>query len=94
MSEGKLVSAFRLGLGEGHSAVGNAKLSEEITLGNWAENLRPAECCHAGQRCEIDMSGKVVIAGGLLSSTCLTLLLLPAFYLRWGKKRRGADDAR
>ncbi len=42
----------------------------------------------AGQEIEHPMA--VVIVGGLLSSTCLTLLLLPAFYLRWGEKRRGA----
>ncbi len=29
----------------------------------------------------------IVLAGGLLSSTALTLVLLPAFYLRWGKIR-------
>ncbi len=37
----------------------------------------------AGQEIEYPMA--VVIAGGLFSSTALNLLLLPAFYLRWGK---------
>jgi len=36
----------------------------------------------AGQ--EIGHPMALVIAGGLFSSTALTLLLLPAFYLRWG----------
>ena len=40
----------------------------------------------AGQEIEHPMA--IVIAGGLLSSTALTLLLLPAFYLRWGKEKR------
>lgn len=39
----------------------------------------------AGQEIEHPMA--VVIAGGLFSSTCLTLLLLPSFYLRWGRGR-------
>jgi CzcA family heavy metal efflux pump len=39
----------------------------------------------AGQ--EIANPMAVVITGGLLSSTALTLVLLPAFYLRWGKAR-------
>jgi Cu/Ag efflux pump CusA len=37
----------------------------------------------AGQEIEHPMA--VVIAGGLASSTTLTLLLLPSFYLRWGQ---------
>ena len=37
----------------------------------------------AGQEIEHPMA--VVIVGGLVSSTLLNLLLLPAFYLRWGK---------
>jgi CzcA family heavy metal efflux pump len=37
----------------------------------------------AGQEIEHPMA--VIIAGGLASSTALTLLLLPSFYLRWGK---------
>ncbi len=34
---------------------------------------------------EIEHPMAVVITGGLASSTALTLLLLPSFYLRWGK---------
>jgi Cu/Ag efflux pump CusA len=43
----------------------------------------------AGQEIEHPMA--VVIVGGLLSSTALNLLLMPAFYLRWGRtgRRRG-----
>jgi CzcA family heavy metal efflux pump len=37
----------------------------------------------AGQEIEHPMA--VVIVGGLVSSTALNLLLMPAFYLRWGK---------
>jgi len=40
----------------------------------------------AGQEIEHPMA--VVIVGGLLSSTALNLLLMPAFYLRWGATRR------
>jgi Cu/Ag efflux pump CusA len=40
----------------------------------------------AGQEIEHPMA--VVIVGGLLSSTALNLLVMPAFYLRWGAKRR------
>jgi Cu/Ag efflux pump CusA len=36
----------------------------------------------AGQEIEHPMA--VVIVGGLLSSTLLNLVLMPAFYLRWG----------
>lgn len=38
----------------------------------------------AGQEIEHPMA--LVIVGGLFSSTVLTLLLLPAFYLRWGRE--------
>jgi Cu/Ag efflux pump CusA len=34
---------------------------------------------------EIEHPMAVIIAGGLASSTALTLLLLPSFYLRWGR---------
>ncbi|HKB72162.1 MAG TPA: efflux RND transporter permease subunit, partial [Thermoanaerobaculia bacterium] len=36
----------------------------------------------AGQEIEHPMA--VIIVGGLLSSTILNLLAMPAFYLRWG----------
>ncbi len=39
----------------------------------------------AGQEIEHPMA--VVITGGLFSSTLLNLLLMPAFYLRWGRPR-------
>jgi CzcA family heavy metal efflux pump len=47
----------------------------------------------AGQEIEHPMA--VVIVGGLFSSTALNLLLMPAFYLRWGATRRrvAPDDA-
>jgi CzcA family heavy metal efflux pump len=41
----------------------------------------------AGQEIEHPMA--VIIVGGLLSSTALNLLLMPAFYLRWGKAAPG-----
>ncbi len=44
----------------------------------------------AGQEIEYPMA--VIIAGGLFSSTALNLLLLPAFYLRWGKVRSAPDS--
>jgi CzcA family heavy metal efflux pump len=40
----------------------------------------------AGQEIEHPMA--VVIVGGLVSSTALNLLLMPAFYLRWGRVGR------
>lgn len=40
----------------------------------------------AGQEIEHPMA--VVIVGGLVSSTALNLLLMPAFYLRWGRGQR------
>ncbi len=40
----------------------------------------------AGQEIEHPMA--VVIVGGLFSSTLLNLLLMPAFYLRWGRAPR------
>jgi CzcA family heavy metal efflux pump len=46
----------------------------------------------AGQEIEHPMA--VVIVGGLLSSTCLNLLLLPAFYLRWGRSTPHGDATR
>ena len=45
-----------------------------------------SHCTPTGQEIEHPMA--LVIAGGLFSSTCLTLLLLPAFYLRWGKEKQ------
>jgi Cu/Ag efflux pump CusA len=43
----------------------------------------------AGQEIEYPMA--VVIVGGLLSSTALNLLLMPAFYLSiWSRRRRAA----
>ncbi len=44
----------------------------------------------AGQEIEHPMA--VVIVGGLFSSTLLNLLLMPAFYLRWGKAARRPKD--
>ena len=41
----------------------------------------------AGQEIEHPMA--VVIVGGLLSSTALNLLIMPAFFLRWGKRKAG-----
>jgi len=40
----------------------------------------------AGQEIEHPMA--IVIVGGLLSSTILNLLLMPSFYLRWGRRGR------
>jgi Cu/Ag efflux pump CusA len=40
----------------------------------------------AGQEIEHPMA--VVIVGGLVSSTALNLLLMPALYLRWGRGQR------
>ena len=42
---------------------------------------------------EIEHPMAVVIAGGLASSTALTLVLLPSFYLRWGKSRGRSDSS-
>src|SRR5262249_53173795 len=42
----------------------------------------------AGQEIEHPMA--VIIVGGLLSSTALNLLLMPAFYLRWARPRSEA----
>jgi CzcA family heavy metal efflux pump len=46
----------------------------------------------AGQEIEHPMA--VVIVGGLVSSTALNLLLMPAFYLRWGRHLSAADRSR
>lgn len=43
----------------------------------------------AGQEIEHPMA--VVIVGGLVSSTALNLLLMPAFYLRWGRRGQGQE---
>lgn len=43
----------------------------------------------AGQEIEHPMA--VVIVGGLISSTALNLLLIPSFFLRWGKPRMQTD---
>lgn len=43
----------------------------------------------AGQEIEHPMA--VVIVGGLISSTLLNLLLMPAFYLRWSHRRPSTD---
>jgi CzcA family heavy metal efflux pump len=45
----------------------------------------------AGQEIEHPMA--VVIVGGLLSSTLLNLLLMPAFYLHWGKGQSAGHEA-
>ena len=42
---------------------------------------------------EIEHPMAVIIAGGLASSTALTLLLLPSFYLRWGRPGGKAPGA-
>ncbi len=44
----------------------------------------------AGQEIEHPMA--VVIVGGLFSSTLLNLLLMPAFYLRWGRGPRESSS--
>jgi CzcA family heavy metal efflux pump len=45
----------------------------------------------AGQEIEHPMA--VVIVGGLLSSTLLNLLLMPAFYLHWGRGQSAGHEA-
>jgi Cu/Ag efflux pump CusA len=38
---------------------------------------------------EIEHPMAVVIFGGLLTSTLLNLFVMPALYLRWGRKKAG-----
>jgi Cu/Ag efflux pump CusA len=42
---------------------------------------------------EIEYPLAIVILGGLLTSTLLNLFVVPSLYLRFGRRRRGAEPA-
>jgi Cu/Ag efflux pump CusA len=73
-----------------------ARGSEErlapITMTALATSLALLPIIAAGSRAghEIEHPLAVVILGGLVTSTLLTLFLLPALYLRFGRSARGA----